>query len=486
MSDKPRAMSQERRGVLLCTVLAVGVFLCLAASAPAASLADRVFETTLPNGLKVLLAEEPKAPVVTIQVWYKAGSRNEPIGKTGISHMLEHMMFNGTPTIGPKQFSLTVQRNGGQDNAHTTADYTAYYEDFAADRVLFGLELEADRMAHLLLGEKEFQPEHQVVIEERRLRIEDQPANILGEVMRATAFLAHPYRWPVIGWPSDIEGYTRDDLVQYYRSYYAPNNATLIVAGDIKRDVLLPRIQALFGKIPRGPDPPKVITVEPPQRGERRVYVKKDAELPLLFAVHHVPNITHADSYALEVLGYVLGGGQSARLHQQVVYEKRLASYASADYSGVHVDPYLFGLSAGPLPGKTAEEVERAMYAEVERVQSEPIPDRELQKAKNQIESEFIFAQDSVHRLANLLGAWESVASWRLLAAYLDGIRKVTAADVQRVARQYLTQDSRTVAILIPTKPDSAAGKGQYMRPTMDTKTQRSGMRLEQAERSAP
>ncbi len=206
-SHEPRATSRELRGFSLCTALVViCLFLSLAVSASAASLAERVFETTLDNGLKVLLLEESKAPVVTIQVWYKVGSRNEQIGKTGISHMLEHMMFNGTPTIGPKQFSLIVQRNGGQDNAHTTSDYTAYYENFAADRVLFGLELEADRMAHLLLGEKEFQPERQVVIEERRLRIEDQPANVLGEVMRATAFLAHPYRWPVIGWPSDIEG----------------------------------------------------------------------------------------------------------------------------------------------------------------------------------------------------------------------------------------------------------------------------------------
>jgi len=322
----------------------------LSAQAWAASLTDRVFETVLPNGLKVLLVEEPKAPVVTIQVWYKVGSRNEPIGKTGISHMLEHMMFAGTPSIGPKQFSLTVQRNGGVDNAYTTSDYTAYYENFAADRVLFGLELEADRMAHLLIGEKQFQPERQVVIEERRLRIEDQPASVLGEVMRATAFLAHPYRWPVIGWLSDIEGYTREDLVQYYRTYYAPNDATLVVAGDIKKDDLLPRIQALFGKIPRGPDPPKLVTVEPPQRGERRVSVKKEAELPLVFAVYHAPNLTHPDTYALDILAYVLGGGQSARLHQRIVYEKQLASYASADYSGVHVDPYLFGLSAGPLP----------------------------------------------------------------------------------------------------------------------------------------
>ncbi len=451
----------SRRSRHWATLLAVGLSLWLAVSVWAASLADRVFESTLPNGLRILLAEEHKAPVVTIQLWYKVGSRNEPIGKTGISHMLEHMMFNGTPTIGPKQFSLTVQRNGGQDNAYTTADYTAYYEDFAGDRVLFGLELEADRMAHLLLGEKEFLPERQVVIEERRLRIEDQPANVLGEVMRATAFLAHPYRWPVIGWVSDIEGYTRDDLVEHYRTYYTPNNATLIVAGDIKREELLPRIQALFGKIPRGPDPPKVVTVEPPQRGERRVYVKKDAELPLVFAVYHVPNLTHADSFALDVLAYVLGGGQSARLHQAVVYEKQLASFTSADYSSVHVDPYLFEISAGPLPGKTAEEVEQAVFAEVERLQREPISDRELQKAKNQIESEFVFAQDSVHRLASMLGAYESVTTWRLLATYLESIHKVTAADVQRVAKQYLTQDNRTVANLIPTKPPARPGTGQ-------------------------
>jgi len=453
MSQKPRTF------VLRTLALAMGVlfWFALSAQAWAASLTDRVFETVLPNGLKVLLVEEPKAPVVTIQVWYKVGSRNESIGKTGISHMLEHMMFAGTPSIGPKQFSLTVQRNGGVDNAYTTSDYTAYYENFAADRVLFGLELEADRMAHLLIGEKQFQPERQVVIEERRLRIEDQPASVLGEVMRATAFLAHPYRWPVIGWLSDIEGYTREDLVQYYRTYYAPNDATLVVAGDIKKDDLLPRIQALFGKIPRGPDPPKLVTVEPPQRGERRVSVKKEAELPLVFAVYHAPNLTHPDTYALDILAYVLGGGQSARLHQRIVYEKQLASYASADYSGVHVDPYLFGLSAGPLPGKTAEEVEQALYAEVERIQREPIADRELQKAKNQIESEFIFAQDSVHQLATMLGAWESVASWKLLAGYLDGIRTVTAADVQRVARQYLTPEKRTVAILIPTKPAQAA-----------------------------
>lgn len=361
-------------------------------------------------------------------------------------------MFKGTPTIGPKQFDTLVTRNGGVDNAETQTDFTGYYEDFAADRVGLGLELEADRMAHLLIDEKEFVPEHQVVMEERRLRIDDQPGNLLSEVMRATAFLAHPYRNPTIGWPSDMAAYSREDVVRHYRTYYAPNNATLVVAGDLKKDALLPKIQTLYAGIARRPDPPKVITQEPPQVGERRVFVRKEAELPLVFGVYHVPNLTHPDSFALRVLAYILGGGESARFHQRVVYEKQLASYAGADYNPVHADPFLFGFSAGPLPGKTAEEVEQALYAEVERVQREPVTDRELQKARNQIESEFIFAQDSVHQLAEMLGRYESVASWRLLDGFLDGVGKVTAADVQRVAEKYLAPENRTVAILIPTK----------------------------------
>ncbi|HEX7550009.1 MAG TPA: pitrilysin family protein, partial [Candidatus Methylomirabilis sp.] len=387
----------------------------------------------------------------------KVGSRNEVTGRTGLAHMLEHMMVKGTPTIGPRQFDLLVTRNGGQDNAETATDYTAYYEDFAADRAELGLTLEADRMANLLILEKEFIPERQVVIEERRLRIEDQPAGILGQTMRAVAFQANTYRNPAIGWPSDMLAWTRDDLVQFYRTYYAPNNAILVVVGAIKKDEVLSKIQALFGGIPRRPEPPKVVTEEPLQIGERRVYVRKEAELPLYFAVHHVPNLTHPDSFALQVLAYILGGGESARFHQKAVYEKQLASFAGADYNPAHADPYLFGFSAGPLPGKTVEEVEQVLYAEVERLIANPIPDRELQKAKNQIEAEFIFAQDSVHALAEMLGRYEAVANWQRLDGFLEGVRKVTAADVQRVAKQYLVQENRTVAILIPVK--AGAGK---------------------------
>ncbi|HWT78696.1 MAG TPA: pitrilysin family protein, partial [Candidatus Methylomirabilis sp.] len=232
LDKRSREATRGPRGIPQWTLLlALGCTLALAASAAAAALADRVFETTLSNGLKVLILEEPKAPVVTVQVWYKVGSRNEPIGKTGLSHMLEHMMFKGTPTVSGKEFEARVTRNGGVDNAETQRDVSGYYEDFAADRVLLGLELEADRMAHLKIDEQDFLSERKVVTEERRMRIEDQPANVLGEVMRATAFMAHAYKWPTIGWPSDIAGWTREDTVRHYRLYYAPNNATLVVAG---------------------------------------------------------------------------------------------------------------------------------------------------------------------------------------------------------------------------------------------------------------
>jgi zinc protease len=459
-------ISSERvRRLRLAAAVVMAIVLLWAAQAPAGSLAERVFETTLANGLKVLLVEEHKAPVVTVQVWYRVGSIDEQLGKTGLSHMLEHMMFKGTEKLGPKDFSRIVQRNGGFDNAFTTADYTGYYINFSSDRVRLALELEADRMANLVLKEEEFRPEHKVVMEERRLRIEDQAHSILGETVRGAAFLAHPYRWPVIGWMSDIQSYTLPDLVRHYRTYYTPNNAVLVVAGDVRKETILPDIEALFGKIPRGPDPPRLPTEEPSQRGERRIVVKKEAQLPLVFVLYHAPNLTHPDSYALDVLSSVLGSGESSRLHQRLVYEQRLASYASADYSGMHRQPHLFGLSGGSLPGKTAEELERAFYVEVERIKQEPPSDRELQKAKNQVEAEFVYAQDSVHRMANLLGSTEMVASWTLLGRYLDGIRSVTAADVQRVAAKYLTQENRTVGILVPVPPDAETQSAQGKRP---------------------
>lgn len=439
---------QRRSAVIVWIVLCV----LLAHGLADAQVTTRVKESTLENGLKILLLEEHKAPVVTVHIWYRVGARNEQPGTTGLSHLLEHMMFKGTSTVGPGQFSRIIKKNGGRDNAFTSEDYTGYFETFASDRVELALKLEADRMRGLLLNAKEIESEKKVVMEERRLRTDDDPVSALREAMEAIAFETHPYRQPVIGWMTDIERLAREDLVRYYNTYYAPNNAVLIVVGDFKSDELLPKIRQHFSSIPRAVDPPAVRAVEPEQRGERRVFLKKEAELPFVFMGYHVPDLKHPDNFALEVLAYILSGGKSARIYKSLVYEKQLALFAGGGYERESIDPNLFPLYASVMPGKTAEQVEQALTAEVERVKNEPIPDRELQKVKNQIEAGFLFGQDSVFNLARALAEYEIVANWRAWEAYLPGIRAVTAADLQRVAKTYLTPDNRTVAVLIPEK----------------------------------
>ena len=411
-----------------------------------------VSETVLPNGLKVLLKEDHKSPVVTFQVWYRVGARNERLGKTGMSHLLEHMMFKGTNKYGPKQFSRTVQRNGGNDNAFTSKDYTAYFENFAADRLELAMELESDRMRDLLLDPKDFLSERDVVKEERRMRYEDDPTQTMLEQMMATAFAAHPYQWPVIGWMADLENLTRQDLYDHYKTYYAPNNATVVVVGDFDSKKVLPLVQKHFGGIPRGPEVPKVGAVEPKQLGEKRIVVKREAELPAIFAGYKAPTIRHADAHALNVLQGILSSGKSSRLYKSLVYEKQIALYAGGDYDDVSADPNLFYVYAGVMPGKATDEVEKAIYAEIERFKNEPVSDEELQKAKNQAEASLVMAQDSVFYQAMQLGQFETVAEWRLLGKYLDAVRAVTKEDVQRVAKQYFTEENRTVGILVPEK----------------------------------
>src|SRR5512137_1529602 len=430
----------------------IAVAWMLAPAAPAFCQDLKVAETVLPNGLKVLLKEEHKSPVVTFQVWYRVGSRNEQLGKTGMSHLLEHMMFKGSKKYGPKQFSQVVQRNGGNDNAFTNKDYTAYFENFAADRLETAMDLEADRMRDLLLDPKEFLSERDVVKEERRMRYEDDPTNMMVEQMMATAFAAHPYQWPVIGWMADIGNITRDDLERHYRTYYAPDNATIVVVGDFDSKKVLALVQKYFGGIPRGPEVPKVGAVEPKQLGEKRVTVKQDAELPAIYAGYKVPTIKHPDAYALNVLQGILSSGKSSRLYRSLVYEKQIALYAGGDYDDISTDPNLFYVYAGVMPGKATDEVEKALYAEIERLKTEPVTDEELQKAKNQAEASFIMSQDSVFYQAMQLGQFETVADWRLLGTYLDGVRAVTKDDVQRVAKQYFADENRTVGILVPVK----------------------------------
>lgn len=416
------------------------------------SQATQVQEFVLDNGLKVLLLEDHKSPVVTFQVWYRVGSRNEKDGKSGLSHFLEHMMFKGSKKIKPEEYSRIIAKNGGRSNAFTSSDVTVYYATMSRDKIGIEIDLEADRMANALLGETYFEPEKKVIQEERRLRTEDKPVSALGEVAGAAAYMVHPYRRPVIGWMEDIQNLTRQDLVDHYKLYYAPNNAFIVMAGDFSTAEMLLKIKAAFGNIPRGSEAPKVRAEEPPQKGERRVTLKKEAELPFVLMYYHTPNLKSPDSYALDVLSVVLAGGRSSRLYHDLVYQKRLARSVDADYNGLSIDPSVFSVTAQLMPGKDPAEIEREIDSLLEPLKSDLISDRELQKAKNQIESTFVYAQDSIFGQAMKIGYYEAVGDWRLLDSYLDGIRKVTPHDIQRVAQEYLNRDRRTVGVLIPTK----------------------------------
>jgi zinc protease len=410
-----------------------------------------VREFVLDNGLKILLLEDHKSPAVTFQVWYRVGSRNEKDGKSGLSHFLEHMLFKGTSNVKPEEYSRIIAKNGGRSNAFTTSDVTAYFATMSRDKITTEIDLEADRMVNAALGEAYFEPEKKVIQEERRLRTDDNPVSALSEVTSAVAYMVHPYRRPVIGWMEDIQNLTRQDLVDYYKLYYAPNNAYVVVVGDFSTNDILPRIKAAFERVPRGAEPPRIRVEELPQQGERRIILKKEAELPFILLFYHAPNLKSPDSYALDLLSVVLAGGRSSRLYHDLVYQKRMVRNIDADYNGLSVDPGGFTVTAQLMPGKEAAEVEREIDFLLEKLKGELISERELQKAKNQIEAAFVFAQDSIFGQAMKIGYYEAVGGWRLMDSYIDGIRKVTREDIQKVAKEYLDRDRRTVGIMIPT-----------------------------------
>ncbi|TKB76705.1 MAG: insulinase family protein [Nitrospira sp.] len=435
--------------------LYIGLLCAMAVLAGSTSAgASEVQEFTLANGMKVLLREVPKAPVATVQIWYKVGSRDEVMGRAGLSHMLEHMMFKGTPQNPKGAFSRTIRKNGGNDNAFTSQDYTGYFENMAADRVGLALELEADRLRGLLLDDKEFQLEREVVKEERRMSTEDDPQSYLVEAVFAQAFQQHPYHWPIIGWFPDLNAMTREDLQRHYDTYYVPNNATLIVVGDIQVKTLLPTITRLFASIPARAVPTHPIPEEPEQKGERRILVKRDAQLPFVLAAYRAPNFKHEDSYALALLESLLAQGKSARLYRSLVYEQKIALAVGTDHSLLQTDPQLFYCYVVVAPGQKVDAAEQALYRELDRIKQEPPSELELQRAKNQLEAGRVFGQDSIFRQAMMLGQAETVgAGWKFEDSFLDRVRRVTPHEVQRVAQRYLIEDARTVGILVPTPP---------------------------------
>ncbi|MBV8770956.1 MAG: insulinase family protein [Deltaproteobacteria bacterium] len=415
-----------------------------------AGISDAVKYERLPNGLQALVLENHKAPVATLNVFYHVGSRNERFSQTGISHLCEHLMFRGTKKYGPEEFSNIIAENGGQDNAFTSADYTDYFEIINRDHLDVPLSLEADRMANF--APKGFDSEKAVVMEERRLRTEDSPQEALEEQVQAAAFTAHPYHWPVIGWMHDIQGLTLEDALNYHTIYYSPQNALVVAVGDFNAAKVMKQIEELFGSIANGPKPPPVTEIEPPQEGEREVMLRHAANLPAFAEAFHAPNFRNGnDPYALEVAGEILGDGKSARLYKDLVIEKQMVVDVEVEYDMTSFDPNLLWIAAQVRPGFKADDVLAEVDRQLAIIANQPLPAAELQKAKNLEEAAFVFGQDSIFREAQLLGVYQMLGDYHMVDQYLGRIDKVTAADVQRVIKQYLVKRNRTVGVLVPT-----------------------------------
>jgi zinc protease len=412
-------------------------------------------EHRLANGLRVLVQEDRRAPVVVSMVWYRAGSMDEFNGTTGVAHVLEHMMFKGTSTLAPGEFSRMIARAGGRENAFTNRDYTAYYQQLHKSKLSLALKLEADRMRNLALSEQEFAKEIKVVMEERRLRTDDQPKSLLFEAFMSAAYTSHPYRTPVVGWMNDLENLRVDDARAWYGRWYAPNNATLIVVGDVTAQEVFAEAEKQFAAIPARALQPRKPQAEPAQRGPRRVTVKAPAELPYVLMGWHVPVMRDVEQdwepYALWVLAAVLDGNDAARLTSELVRGSRLAVSAGGSYDSINRGPGLFYLDATPSPGHTGQELEATLRGQVERIAREGVTEAELRRVKAQVVSTQVFQLDSMFSQAMLIGTLDNAGlppdSFALQARKLQ---EVTAEQVQSVARKYFVDDNLTVAVLDP------------------------------------
>jgi zinc protease len=430
----------------------------------ASSVAANVVEHQLDNGMKVIIKQDRRAPIAVSQVWYKVGSSYEFGGVTGISHVLEHMMFKGTKNHPPGEFSRIIAANGGDENAFTGRDYTAYYQSMASDRLEVSFELEADRMRNLLLLPEEFAKELEVVKEERRMRTEDKPQSLTFERFLAGAYESSPYRTPVIGWMADLDSLQVEDLQVWYRKWYAPNNATLVVVGDVEPDEVIALAERYFGPLkPEQVDPPKP-RLEPGQRGIKRIMVKVPARQPYLVMGYKTPVVGKSDEawepYALEMLAYVLDGGGSARISNNLIRGSKLAVEADAGYSAFSRLPGMLVMDAVPAPDSNVEAVEKALLKEVERFKTELVSEDEIERVRNQIIAAKVYEKDSVFYQAMLIGQLETIGlDWRLADEYVDHLKAVTAEQIRRVAQKYLVENNLSVAVLDPLPMDNSMAK---------------------------
>jgi zinc protease len=435
--------------------------LIAAVAATAAGAQGAAQEHKLANGLRVIVKEDHRAPTVVHMVWYGVGSMDEVSGTSGVAHVLEHMMFKGTRTVKGGEFSRRVAAAGGRENAFTNRDYTAYFQQVPKAALPQMMRLEADRMSNLLVTEAEFSREIKVVMEERRLRTDDQPRALVAEALNAEAYFAHPYRWPVIGWMNDLENMSYVDARDWYARWYVPNNAFVVVIGDVNADEVFALAQKYYGRIKARPLPKRKPQLEPEQRGARRVVVKAPAELPYLLMGWKCPVLRDVDRdwqpYALEVLTGVLDGNESARLNQSLVRNNRLASEVGAGYDTTARGPGMCSLEGTPSQGRSVAELETGLRAELGRLVDEGVTEDELARVKAQVVASQVFKRDSIFGQAMEIGQFETAGlSHRDIDRVLDRVKAVTAEQVRAVAKQFFADDNLTVVVLDPQPLDQA------------------------------
>ncbi|HXH07882.1 MAG TPA: pitrilysin family protein [Vicinamibacterales bacterium] len=418
--------------------------------------------TTLDNGLTVVLLEDHSTPIVHLQLWYHVGSKDERPGRTGFAHLFEHLMFKGSKNVEPEQHPSLISSVGGQSNAYTNEDVTVYWETVPAHYLPLVLWLEADRMASLRIDEATFRTEREVVKEERRMRIENQPYGRLSELIYQHAFRVHPYRHPTIGSMADLEAASIEDVREFYRTYYVPNNATLALVGDFEPEDTLALVRKYLGRVPRSPRPvPREIPKEPPQTEERRVRLEEPWPLPAVVVGYHITYDGHPDSYPLHIAAKILFDGQSSRIHRRLVYRDQVA-LAAFGQANIVEHPNLFYAVAIVQPGRSIEEAERTLIDEIERLKAEPVSAGELERAKNQFARDYVIGRESnQQKAAHLAHAVVIHNDIRTADGEYDIFANTTAEDVQRVARTYFRPENRIVLTVVPRGAGSGGSQRQ-------------------------
>ena len=431
----------------------------LALSAVAAPALANPFESALPNGMKLIVKEDRRAPSVVHMVWYKVGAMDEVDGTSGVAHLLEHMMFKGTRKVGPGEFNKRVSAAGGRDNAFTSYDYTAYFQQVPKEALPAMMALEADRMAHLQVTDESFKKEIEVVKEERRLRTDDKARSLVIEQLMATAFQAHPYRRPIIGWMSDLENMSAADAKAWYDNWYVPNNAYVVVTGDVDHKAVFALAQQHYGALPARALPLRKEQVEPRQEGPRRVTVKAPAELPVLIMGYKMPILRDArqdrEPYALEILASILDGHDAARFNRKLVREDKVALSAGVSYDSTARGPGMLYLYGSPAEGRSVAELESALREEIKRIQEQGVSAAELRRSKAQLIAGQVYKLDSMFGQAMEIGQMEAVGlPWQDVEVMRERLQNVSAAEVQAVAKKYFNDDALTVGILDPQPLD--------------------------------